>query len=400
MSKPRKVVRGKRIYRGRSKRPGQILRGILFALLLVVLIGIGYIVCREWVKYFGPGASQPESSAGTQTSSLPESSEESEPEAAAAVRGVTVSYETAQMTGEELDSYLSQLRAQGYTHVFVELKNEDGEVLFQTDAEQAVAFGSTDANAFDAAVFTAAAQKAGLTPGAFITALRDPLVSHVRNENSFAYADQLGTNWLDSTPALGGKSWLNPYMENARTYIAELAGDAAQKGFELIVLTDVNFPTRNTAHMNTIETEPSRNVILGQMLDEVQQAAGDVPVLNSIDLAQQLQAAGYECTQATISRDIMDMGLVKSREGYYVLPEEMRLQRMVSELVEEVHVAGNMVVVKTFSGGAAGVSAALDKASLRGALGTVAGDNTIMIAAETPEAAVEVERAIDRLRRR
>ena len=103
------------------------------------------------------------------------------------------------------------------------------------------------------------------------------------------------------------------------------------------------------------------------------------------DLANQLQAAGYECTQATISRDIMDMGLVKSREGYYVLPEEMRLQRMVSELVEEVHVAGNMVVVKTFSGGA---------------LGTVAGDNTIMIAAESPEAAVEVERAIDRLRRR
>lgn len=118
------------------------------------------------------------------------------------------------------------------------------------------------------------------------------------------------------------------------------------------------------------------------------------------DLASQLQAAGYECTQATISRDIMDMGLVKSREGYYVLPEEMRLQRMVSELVEEVHVAGNMVVVKTFSGGAAGVSAALDKACLRGALGTVAGDNTIMIAAESPEAAIEVKKAIDRLRRR
>ena len=113
------------------------------------------------------------------------------------------------------------------------------------------------------------------------------------------------------------------------------------------------------------------------------------------DLADQLQAAGYDCTQATISRDIMDMGLVKSREGYYVLPEEMRLQRMVSELV-----AGNLIVVKTFSGGAAGVSAALDKASLRGALGTVAGDNTIMIAAESPEAALEVERAIDRLRRR
>ena len=118
------------------------------------------------------------------------------------------------------------------------------------------------------------------------------------------------------------------------------------------------------------------------------------------DLADQLQAEGYDCTQATISRDIMDMGLVKSREGFYVLPEEMRLQRMVSELVEEVHLAGNMVVVKTYSGGAAGVSAALDKANLKGALGTVAGDNTIMIATITPEAAQDVAGAINRLRRR
>ncbi len=116
------------------------------------------------------------------------------------------------------------------------------------------------------------------------------------------------------------------------------------------------------------------------------------------DLAEQLQVCGFECTQATVSRDIMDMGLVKSREGFYVLPEEMRLQRMVSELVEEVHVSANLVVVKTYSGGAAGVSAALDKANLKGALGTVAGDNTIMIAAENPDAAIEIKQAIDHLR--
>ena len=100
-----------------------------------------------------------------------------------------------------------------------------------------------------------------------------------------------------------------------------------------------------------------------QRHDVIRDIIRDRNVKTQRDLANQLQSAGYECTQATISRDIMDMGLVKSREGYYVLPEEMRLQRMVSELVEEVHVAGNLVVVKTFSGGAAGVSAALDKAS-------------------------------------
>ena len=118
------------------------------------------------------------------------------------------------------------------------------------------------------------------------------------------------------------------------------------------------------------------------------------------DLAVRLQEAGFECTQATISRDITDMGLVKSKDGYYVLPEDMRLQRMVAELVEEVYTAGNLVVVKTFSGGAAGVASAIDKAEILGTLGTVAGDNCIMIAAKTPEAAERITASIEFLRRR
>lgn len=137
-----------------------------------------------------------------------------------------------------------------------------------------------------------------------------------------------------------------------------------------------------------------------QRHDIIREIIRENTVKTQRDLADQLQVAGYDCTQATVSRDIMDMGLVKSQEGCYVLPEEMRLQRMVSELVEEVHAACNMVVVKTYSGGAASVSAALDRADLKGSLGTVAGDNTILLAAETPEAALDVERAIDRLRRR
>lgn len=118
------------------------------------------------------------------------------------------------------------------------------------------------------------------------------------------------------------------------------------------------------------------------------------------DLAVKLQEAGHDCTQATISRDITDMGLLKSRDGYYILPEDLRLQRMVAELVEEVYVSGNLVVVKTFSGGAAGVAGAIDKAGLVGTLGTVAGDNTIMIAARTPLDAETIAASLDSLRRR
>ena len=118
------------------------------------------------------------------------------------------------------------------------------------------------------------------------------------------------------------------------------------------------------------------------------------------DLVALLAERGFECTQATVSRDVMEIGLVKAPDGCYALPEEMRLKRMVSELVEDVRAAGNLVVVKTFSGGAPGVSAALDHAGINDVLGTVAGDDTIFLAAATPEAAARIEQSIDRLRRR
>lgn len=116
------------------------------------------------------------------------------------------------------------------------------------------------------------------------------------------------------------------------------------------------------------------------------------------EMVERLREAGFECTQATVSRDIEDMGLVKSSVGY-VLPEELRLQRIVSDMVEDVQAAGNVLVIHTAPGGAPGVSAVIDSAELKGALGTVAGDNTIMMVAETPEAAVHIKMSLDRLRR-
>ena len=115
------------------------------------------------------------------------------------------------------------------------------------------------------------------------------------------------------------------------------------------------------------------------------------PVRTQKDLAKLLRDAGHACTQATVSRDVVDLGLVKTEEGFYVLPEEQRLARLVKQLVINVQAACNLVVVKTTPGAAQGVSAALDGAALKGALGTVAGDDTIMIAAESEKAASRLE---------
>lgn len=300
MAKKKKVVRTKRIYRGPSKRTRSVLRALLFLLVLLVLVVAGYFLSMGFSALFPNDGTAPESSEESlippesSEESLPESSEETSEEESSeppveepAVKGLTVSFDAARLSGDALDSYLKERKEEGYTHIFVELKNVNGFVLFKTDAPQAVAFGSTVNGAFDAEAFTAAVKKAGMIPAAKITTLRDPLVAHVRNGNSFAHSSSREVNWLDYSPELGGKPWLNPYMEKARGYIVELTEDAIAKGFEMIVLSDVNFPTRTSPSMDTIETEPSRNAILGQLLDEVQAAAGEVPVLNSINLAEQ-----------------------------------------------------------------------------------------------------------------
>ena len=116
------------------------------------------------------------------------------------------------------------------------------------------------------------------------------------------------------------------------------------------------------------------------------------------DIVERLSACGFNCTQATVSRDIAEMGLCKLPEGVYVLAEDLRLQRMVCDLVTSVEHAGNLVVVKASTGTAQGVAAALDAADLQDVLGSVAGDDTILVLARSEEAAVSFEKMVNRLR--
>ncbi|HET6351233.1 MAG TPA: ArgR family transcriptional regulator [Coriobacteriia bacterium] len=99
-------------------------------------------------------------------------------------------------------------------------------------------------------------------------------------------------------------------------------------------------------------------------------------------LVDLLRKQGFDCTQATVSRDITEMGLRKLPEGMYVLAEDLHLQRMVKDLVKGVSRSGNLVLVKAQSGTAPGVAAALDAAELEGILGSVSGDDTILVVVE------------------
>lgn len=114
-------------------------------------------------------------------------------------------------------------------------------------------------------------------------------------------------------------------------------------------------------------------------------------------LVDKLQAIGYNCTQATVSRDIADMGLRKLSDGIYVLAEDLHLQRMVSEFVTSCENAHNLVVVKSQPGTAPGVAAAVDAASLPDVKGSVAGNDTVLVVCGTDEGASNLVSLVEKL---
>lgn len=115
-------------------------------------------------------------------------------------------------------------------------------------------------------------------------------------------------------------------------------------------------------------------------------------------LVDELKACGFDCTQATVSRDIADMGLRKLPEGVYVLAEDLHFQRMVSELVVDVQRTENLVLVKAQPGTASGIAAAVDAAELPDVLGSLAGNDTILVIAQTAEDGARFESLITKLR--
>ncbi|MGI6721956.1 MAG: arginine repressor [Anaerovoracaceae bacterium] len=109
-------------------------------------------------------------------------------------------------------------------------------------------------------------------------------------------------------------------------------------------------------------------------------------------LCQMLKEAGYNVTQATVSRDIKELQLVKtlSPSGKYKYtqnsgdgPISDRFVKIFKETIKSVTPAENIIVVKTLSGCAAAAGEAIDSLSFPHIAGSVAGDNTILIVAES-----------------
>ncbi len=117
----------------------------------------------------------------------------------------------------------------------------------------------------------------------------------------------------------------------------------------------------------------------------IRELLGGPPIPSQDELRRLLYKRGHRVTQATLSRDIHELGLVKTAEGYS-LPQNgdsdpwlPSVERLIREFVYDVRSAQNLVVIKTSAGSAQPVAAALDAEEWPEVVGTVGGDDTILI---------------------
>lgn len=130
------------------------------------------------------------------------------------------------------------------------------------------------------------------------------------------------------------------------------------------------------------------------------------PIPNQERLRELLAQQGVEATQATISRDMRELGAVKSRGGY-TLGEtfadqlnpaaDRALEMSISAFMVSVDIAGTLVVIKTGPGHAQALAAELDRGGLERVAGSIAGDDTIFLAARSARDARAVLRELQRL---
>ena len=129
------------------------------------------------------------------------------------------------------------------------------------------------------------------------------------------------------------------------------------------------------------------------------------PVASQEELRNRLRTRGIDATQATISRDLKELGLVKrAGDGAYVRPGERRshadeehLRQAVASLMRGLERVDSLLVVRTDRGQAQGLAEWIDRAQLSEVAGTIGGDDTILLVCRGASAAETIERRLKTL---
>ncbi len=303
--------------RGMGSGSWQIIVAMIAGLLLFGVIGWSlYTPIHDWIARLGeerPASSseapappvvtpeQPAASVPPQSSEPPVAvPQQPEPSADNRMNGIYLPV-TGVSDPSILTGFLGRASSAGLNTVVVEAKDATGAVLYRSGNELALSLGAADDHAYDAAAVAKTIRDAGLTPAARLHAFRDSLTPLQAREMAVRYYDTESL-WYDNAPAQGGKAWLNPCSPEARAYLVSLASELVGKGFDIILIDSVQFPSGlGLEKAGFGVASPDRARVLEDFLAEVNKAVEDAGGRLVVCLPSEALPTGDEAADALLT---------------------------------------------------------------------------------------------------
>ena len=121
-------------------------------------------------------------------------------------------------------------------------------------------------------------------------------------------------------------------------------------------------------------------------------------IASQSDLVKELKKAGFPVTQTTASRDLDEIGAVRGRDGYTISDSDdgsiARSMPLPGELILSIQSSGNLAVVRTPPGGAQFLASSLDHSGLASIIGTIAGDDTVLVVSSKASGGAELAKEL------
>ncbi len=196
------------------------------------------------------------------------------------------------MTEAALPGRLEDLKAQGVQGVVFDLKDAQGRVRYVSGLDQVARNLAQEEDAMDLGWAVRTIRQAGLVPVGRLYAFRDHTAPAHMYDSAVKYMGSK-VNWINDSSANGGRPWLNPNDADARQYILDLIGEAADQGLDQVILDGVQFPEGVALHLATygVTGDLDKSAILADFLTKAR-ARGESDGVTVWPVVNLLSAAG------------------------------------------------------------------------------------------------------------
>lgn len=226
---------------------------VLSVIVLGALVFLGITLYRPVTDFFERLTDPSEVELDLPSESEPESQPEPEPKPDPVVTypEMRAVYLPAAVLADDalLNETLESIRGTDLNTVLVDIKDSNGNILYNTANRQAAGWGAVAEAPLDLRALSERLNDEKLMLAVRMFAFQDGIAASSDRDNAIRYQDTEWL-WLDNAQELGGKPWLNPYSEEAKQYITSLALESAEMGARLVILESFQFPTGSEANAN------------------------------------------------------------------------------------------------------------------------------------------------------